>query len=33
MIRGVLKMGDERLLEIAKPIEKFDTPEMRDLLT
>ena len=33
MIRDVLKMGDERLLGIAKPIEKFDTPEMRELLT
>lgn len=32
MIREVLKMGDERLLATAKPVEKFDTPELRDLL-
>jgi peptide deformylase len=33
MIREVLKMGDERLLAIAQPVEKFDTPELRELLT
>ncbi|MBS0336033.1 MAG: peptide deformylase [Proteobacteria bacterium] len=32
MIREVLKMGDERLLAKAKPVEKFDTEEMRSLL-
>ena len=28
MIRDVLKMGNPRLLEISKPVEKFDTPEL-----
>ena len=32
MIREVLKMGDPRLLEVAKPVERFDTPELRALL-
>ena len=32
MIRDVLKMGDPRLLEISKPVAKFDTPELDDLL-
>ncbi len=32
MIRDVLKMGDERLLAIAKPVAKFDTPELHGLL-
>src|SRR5690606_10762946 len=31
-IRPVLKMGDPRLLQVAKPIESFDTPELRALL-
>jgi peptide deformylase len=31
-VRDVLRMGDARLLERAKPIEKFDTPELRALL-
>ncbi len=31
-VREVLRMGDERLLERAKPVEKFDTPELRALL-
>lgn len=31
-IRPVLKMGDPRLLQVAKPVEAFDTPELRDLL-
>jgi len=31
--RPVLRMGDPRLLEISKPVEKFDTPELRRLLT
>ncbi len=32
MIREVLKMGDERLLAIAKPVEKFNTTELQGLL-
>jgi peptide deformylase len=32
MIREVLKMGDPRLLEKARPVEAFDTPELRSLL-
>lgn len=32
MIRDVLKMGDPRLLEIARSVENFGTPELRDLL-
>lgn len=31
-VRQVLRMGDRRLLERAKPIEKFDTPELHALL-
>jgi peptide deformylase len=31
-IREILKMGDPRLLRIAKPVEQFDTPEMRELV-
>jgi len=31
-IRNVLKMGDPRLLEVAKPVEKFDTPELHELI-
>lgn len=33
MIRTVLKMGDQRLLAVATPVETFDSPELRDLLT
>lgn len=33
MIREVLKMGDERLLARAKPVERFGTPELRQLLS
>jgi peptide deformylase len=33
MIRAVLRMGDARLLEIAKPVEAFDTPELQALLS
>ena len=29
-IRPVLKMGDPVLLQVAKPVERFDTPELRD---
>ena len=34
MIREILKMGDERLLRVAKPVppELFDTPELRQLI-
>jgi peptide deformylase len=32
MIRDVLKMGDSRLLDIARPVAKFGTPELRSLL-
>jgi len=31
-IRPVLKMGDPRLLEVAKPVAAFDTPELHALL-
>ena len=31
-VREILKMGDPRLLRIAKPVENFDTPEMRELI-
>src|SRR3984885_2153115 len=31
-IREVLKMGDRRLLEIAKPVAAFGTPELESLL-
>ena len=32
MIREILKMGDPRLLRIAKPVEAFDTSELRALI-
>ena len=32
MIREVLKMGDARLLARARPVEKFDTKELKSLL-
>ena len=32
MIREVLRMGDPRLLEVSKPVERFDTPELSALL-
>ena len=31
-VREILKMGDPRLLRIAKPVEQFDTPEMQELI-
>ena len=31
-IREILKMGDPRLLRVAKPVEQFDTPAMRELV-
>ncbi len=33
MIRPVLKMGDPVLLQIARPVENFDTPDLHALLT
>ena len=32
-VREILKMGDPRLLRVAKPVREFDTPEMRTLIT
>ena len=32
-VKDVLRMGDPRLLEQARPVEKFDTPELHALLT
>lgn len=32
MIRDILKMGDPRLLRIAKPVEHFGTPELDELV-
>src|SRR5512139_3116016 len=32
-LRPVLKMGDPVLLQVARPVERFDTPELRALLT
>ncbi|MCG1054487.1 peptide deformylase [Mycetohabitans sp. B5] len=32
MIHEILKMGDPRLLRIAKPVDKFDTPELHQLI-
>lgn len=32
MIRTILRMGDARLLERARPVEAFDTPELHELL-
>ncbi len=31
-VRPVLRMGDPLLLQVAKPVEQFDTPELRELL-
>jgi peptide deformylase len=31
-VREILRMGDPRLLAVAKPIEQFDTPELHGLL-
>jgi peptide deformylase len=33
MIRDVLRMGDARLLEKSRPVERFGTPELAALLT
>ena len=32
MIHPILKMGDPRLLRIAKPVERFETPELQTLI-
>ena len=32
MIREILRMGDPRLLERARPVEAFGTPELRELV-
>jgi len=32
MIREILRMGDPRLLERAKPVDRFGTPELKELL-
>jgi peptide deformylase len=32
MIREILKMGDPRLLRIAEPVDKFDTPELHAVI-
>ena len=31
-VHPILKMGDERLLRVAKPVDKFDTPELHTLI-
>jgi len=31
-VHEILKMGDPRLLRVAQPIERFDTPELRTLI-
>jgi peptide deformylase len=31
-VRPVLRMGDPRLLEVSRPVERFDTAELRELL-
>lgn len=32
-VRPVLKMGDPLLLQTAQPVERFDTPELHELIT
>ena len=31
-VRDILKMGDARLLRVAKPVQRFDTPELHALI-
>jgi peptide deformylase len=31
-VREVLRMGDPRLLRVSRPVEKFSTPELRELV-
>jgi peptide deformylase len=33
MIREILRMGDPRLLRVSEPVTRFNTPELRELLT
>jgi peptide deformylase len=33
MIREILRMGDPRLLRVAEPVTRFNTPELQQLLT
>ena len=33
MIREILRMGDPRLLRVSEPVTRFNTPELRQLLT
>jgi peptide deformylase len=33
MIREILKMGDPRLLRVAKPVREFNTPELQSLVS
>jgi len=33
MIREILRMGDPRLLRVSEPVTRFDTVELRELLT
>ena len=33
MIREIIKMGDPRLLRVAQPVKKFDTPEFHELIS
>jgi peptide deformylase len=32
-VRDILKMGDARLLRVAEPVRRFDTPELHALIT
>lgn len=32
MIHPILRMGDPRLLELARPVEQFDTPQLHQLI-
>ncbi len=32
-VRDILKMGDARLLRVAEPVRRFDTPELHGLIT
>lgn len=31
-VRDILKMGDDRLLRVAEPVQTFDTPQLHDLI-
>ena len=32
MIREILKMGEPKLLQVARPVMRFNTPELRNLV-